>query len=908
MRIIKCHITNFGCYSDKTFDFSDKLNPYCLNNGEGKTTLATFIKAMFYSLEKSSTKSYERKHYKPYSGGVYGGSLEIELDNNKYRIERTFGDSPTKDTLKIYNGNGEEQITFLSNPLSSLQGEGSALLGELILGIDVSSFIRCNFISSDDLDFSSNESIKMKIGNIVMDREHENSYEDTYDSIVECDLRDKAPTRSKNENAYPYVIKQLKKDIKEKEREIEELNQLENNLQNLYEKRGKIKTELGVIEKKQKEFSIKHTQKGKLSTVEQYKNEIDEKTRIIEDITTKYNGNIPSRSEIDSLSGNLEKYNECVAIDRNYTITAADISRLDELDGRIISDDDYELLADANSKLSGNKSNKGLIQIDDSRFIDLKNKFDGKTLKNDGVLEDEIFQYKGLLRDQKVFDSNYQSVNIDYPSNNVLKHIESEIDNFNKLTGKANEIKSSFKEPSVIIKILLIIFTLGIYLVVLNKKKKEHENLVSENEKVITSISTSLNEFFAKYNKNNGTYELRLAELRDEIAKYESSKSDNELKKQKFNELSEKIRKAKESIVSYFVLFGYDVSDVDITFNQYKKELLEYYNLKRDVERNETISKGIKENTDELNKTVNSILTKYKIIRREDFSKQLSEIKGNLDFYKEYNPIYINKKSNDKSKLEYENKIIAILSSHKIDYDNDLVLVTKNVINDYNTYNIAKEDKTGLIEKKDRFIKDNNLEGFIAEDIEQDEENLRIQHEEKAAELSNKEDEISQNEERISKRESIQDEINNNLDKIKNLEEKVKIANLAAEALLSAHSDMDAKFISPIKDSFVSYAKKIYEKIGTNVSMNYDYEIKYDVRGQLRESKDLSDGERTIMMLALRFSVLDSMYKNHDSLIILDDPFDSLDPDKLAKAKDLIKDLSNDWQIIYFTCHDSRAI
>ena len=103
-------------------------------------------------------------------------------------------------------------------------------------------------------------------------------------------------------------------------------------------------------------------------------------------------------------------------------------------------------------------------------------------------------------------------------------------------------------------------------------------------------------------------------------------------------------------------------------------------------------------------------------------------------------------------------------------------------------------------------------------------------------------------------------------------------------------------------------AKKIYEKIGSNVSMNYDYEIKYDVNGQLRDAKDLSDGERTIMMLALRFAVLDSMYKNHDSVIILDDPFDSLDSIKLKKAVNLIKELANDWQIVYFTCHNSRMI
>lgn len=908
MRIIKCHITNFGCYSDKTFDFSAKLNSYFLNNGEGKTTLATFIKAMFYSLEKSSIKSYERKHYKPYSGGVYGGSLEIELDSKKYRIERTFGDSPTKDTLKIYNGNGELQTTFLSKQVSSLQGENSLSLGELILGIDAASFIRCNFISFNDLDFSSNESIKMKIGNIVIDREHENSFEDTYNSIVLDDLREKEPTAKKNENAYPYRIKQLKKDNKDKQREIEELDQLEKNLQSLYNDRDAIKCDLDEIEKQQKTLSFKHIQKGKLTTVEQYKKDIEGKTNIIEDITKKYNGNVPSKIEIDTLNENLENYNECIAVDRSYNITAADISRLEELNGKVISDDDYELLADANSKLSGNKNNNGLIQIDDSRFNNLKNKFDGKNIKTEKELEDEFYEYKGLLRDQSGFDSNYQTTNIDYPSENVLKHIESEIDNFNKLSKEVEDAKASYKEPSAFVKILLIIFTLGIFLFVLNKKKKQHADLVSQKEKGANDVASSLNEFFAKYNKNSGSYELRLAELRDDINKYASSKNENELKKLKYDELLEKIRRKKESLISYFVLFGYEVSDVELTFSLYKKDLSNYNDMKRDIERNEIINKGIKESSDELNKTIDTILLKNQIIRREDFAKQLTEIKDNLDFFKKYNPTYINKKNNDNSKLEYEKKITSILESHNITYDNNIVLAANNIIKDFKEFNSAKEDRIDLIEKKDKFIKDNNLEGFVSENVEQDEENLRIQHEQKKAELDTKDDEINQNEERIAKRDAINDEINVNLDLIKDYEEKIEIAKLAAGALLSAHKDMDAKFIDPIKDSFVSYAKKIYEKIGTNVSMNYDYEIKYDVKGQLRESKDLSDGERAIMMLALRFAVLDSMYKNHDSLIILDDPFGSLDSIKLEKAKELIKDLSNDWQIIYFTCHESRNI
>lgn len=906
MRIIKCHITNFGCYSDQTFDFSVKLNPYCLNNGAGKTTLATFIKAMFYSLEKSSTKSYEREHYKPYSGGIYGGSLEIELDGQKYRIERTFSDSPTKDTLKIYNEHGEVQTTFLSKSLSSLQGAASSLLGELIFGIDVASFLRCNFISSNDLDFSSNETIKMKIGNIMMDRDRENSYEDTRDSIKKIDLREKEPTR-KNENAYPYQINQLKNDNKNKQREIEELNQLEENLQNLYDERDVIKKELDGIEKKQKELSYQHTQKGKLSTIEQYDQEIEDKKQIVDEITNTYNGNIPSKPEIDSLKENLDKYNECIAIDRTYNITPADISRLEELNGKVISDDDYERLADANSKLSGSNNN-GWIQIDDLKFNELKNKFEGKSLKNETELDNEFIEYRGLLRDQSGFGSNYHAANIDYPSENVLQHIESEIDHYNTLLQEVNDIKSSYKEPSVLIKILLIIFTLGIFLVVLNKKKKAYVALVTEKEKAVDQVAGGLTGFFAKYNKNNGTYELRLAELRDEIANYVSSKSEQEEKTQKYNELSEKIRIKKDSLNSYFFLFGYETSNVDTTYNQYKKDLSEYNTLKRDSERNEEISKGVKEITDELNQTIDSILSKYKVVRRDDFSKQLNEMKDNLDFFKKYNPIHINKKSNDDAKFRYENKMVAVLKNHNIVYDNDFILVVRNVIHDFKTLNDAKERKIDLIEKKDKFIKDNHLEGFVAENIEQDEEKLRTQRESKAAELSAKEDEINQNEERISKRESIQDAINDNLDKIKEYEEKVEIATLALAALDLAHSEIEDKFINPIKESFVSYAKKIYEKIGTNINMNYDYVVTYNVKGQEKESKDLSDGERTIMMLALRFSVLDSMYKNHDSLIILDDPFESLDPDKLGKAKELIKELSNEWQIIYFTCHESRAV
>ena len=119
---------------------------------------------------------------------------------------------------------------------------------------------------------------------------------------------------------------------------------------------------------------------------------------------------------------------------------------------------------------------------------------------------------------------------------------------------------------------------------------------------------------------------------------------------------------------------------------------------------------------------------------------------------------------------------------------------------------------------------------------------------------------------------------------------------------------MEEKFIYPVKNTFIRYANKIHQKIASNVYMGYDYEISYDVCGIKRSSADLSEGERCIMMLALRFSIIDSMYENHDTTIILDDPFSSLDEEKMLKAKELIKELSEYFQILYFTCHESREI
>ena len=78
MRLIRCHIENFGVLSDFDFAFSAGLTTICRPNGFGKSTFAAFIKAMLYGFPRTGARSIvenERKRYDPWQGGKYGGFL-----------------------------------------------------------------------------------------------------------------------------------------------------------------------------------------------------------------------------------------------------------------------------------------------------------------------------------------------------------------------------------------------------------------------------------------------------------------------------------------------------------------------------------------------------------------------------------------------------------------------------------------------------------------------------------------------------------------------------------------------------------------------------------------------------------------------------------------------------------------
>ena len=160
MKLLDCYVSSFGNLKDFAYKFGDKLNTVKEENGWGKSTFATFIKAMFYGLDdaKRTIEDNERKRFTPWnSTEKFGGSLTFEWGGKPYKVERFFGAKSSEDTVKLYDINSGKTYT-----------EGSAVedLGKRIFSIDEEGFLSTTYFSQKDFEIKSNSSITSKFNEV----------------------------------------------------------------------------------------------------------------------------------------------------------------------------------------------------------------------------------------------------------------------------------------------------------------------------------------------------------------------------------------------------------------------------------------------------------------------------------------------------------------------------------------------------------------------------------------------------------------------------------------------------------------------------------------------------------------------------------------------------------------------
>jgi len=138
MKIKEIRIGGFGKHNDKHYKFEDDINVLYGENESGKTTILSFIRAMFYGMDTRSQKISEnyRKHYTPWNQTTMTGEIVFENLGQPYVLKRIFGASKRTDIIQMNNNITGEVIPIQSD----------LEVGEAILGIGYGAFESSIFI------------------------------------------------------------------------------------------------------------------------------------------------------------------------------------------------------------------------------------------------------------------------------------------------------------------------------------------------------------------------------------------------------------------------------------------------------------------------------------------------------------------------------------------------------------------------------------------------------------------------------------------------------------------------------------------------------------------------------------------------------------------------------------------
>jgi uncharacterized protein YhaN len=137
--------------------------------------------------------------------------------------------------------------------------------------------------------------------------------------------------------------------------------------------------------------------------------------------------------------------------------------------------------------------------------------------------------------------------------------------------------------------------------------------------------------------------------------------------------------------------------------------------------------------------------------------------------------------------------------------------------------------------------------------------------------------------------------------------ESLEVIKATSALLKEACDNITAKYLGKTKTKFAEYSRTI-SGIDAEYSLSTDFEIAKTDKGAPRSAEAYSRGTKDLYALAMRLSLIDALYDKEEPFIILDDPFMALDDKKTERAKNVLKTIARDKQIIYLTCSKSRAI
>lgn len=181
MKIKSIYISAFGGVKDLKLDLNDNFNVIYGENENGKTTVMSFIKMMFYGSEraKNDLAKNPRKKYTPWDNSQPAGSIDFTKDGKNYRLERIFGES-----------NSTDRVTLINTDLGTRENV-SADIGVKLLGLSSAAFERSIFIGQfgfPESNANAEGEINSKLSNLALTGEEDSSFDEVYKRLEKAKL------------------------------------------------------------------------------------------------------------------------------------------------------------------------------------------------------------------------------------------------------------------------------------------------------------------------------------------------------------------------------------------------------------------------------------------------------------------------------------------------------------------------------------------------------------------------------------------------------------------------------------------------------------------------------------------------------------------------------------------------
>ena len=262
MIIKKLEIISFGKFSNRIIEFSDGLNIIFGNNESGKSTVISFIYAMFYGFGDNRGKTLSlREKYTPWSGGVCEGKITVLTDKGtNICIYRKAGNAKKYDTLRVYDADTGEEYQI--NP-------------EDIIGISQDTFFKTICIKQLSSAFEgNNDEITQRLSNIASGGDEAVNYEKAQ-KILEGIRREIQPQRGQggeltsitNKLAEAQRIQMAKSSLKTELQSLDALvTQTENEVSRLSKKESYLKDEDCTLEIARLQGRLEEMKKRNLHT------------------------------------------------------------------------------------------------------------------------------------------------------------------------------------------------------------------------------------------------------------------------------------------------------------------------------------------------------------------------------------------------------------------------------------------------------------------------------------------------------------------------------------------------------------------------------------------------------------------------------------------------------------------